>query len=77
MSLIFAFFFSFCFFVFFKTVSREVTTGPVDDGLGSEVMSLTPMPSCQELPIKMHAGKPGKGEHESTKTGQPQVKNLG
>lgn len=39
----------------------------MDDGLGSEVMSLTPTPSCQEQPIKMHAGKTGKGEHESSK----------
>ncbi|XP_058253707.1 zinc finger CCHC domain-containing protein 14 isoform X1 [Hemibagrus wyckioides] len=43
-----------------KTVPREVTTGPVDDGVGSEVMSPTPAPTCQEPPIKMHAGKPGK-----------------
>ncbi|KAB5571662.1 hypothetical protein PHYPO_G00227610 [Pangasianodon hypophthalmus] len=47
-----------------KTVPREVTTGPVDDGLGSEVMSPNPAPSCQELPIKMHAGKPGKARVE-------------
>ncbi|KAK3535299.1 hypothetical protein QTP70_007575 [Hemibagrus guttatus] len=43
-----------------KTVPREVTTGPMDDGVVSEVMSQTPAPTCQEPPIKMHAGKPGK-----------------
>ncbi|KAK2838338.1 hypothetical protein Q7C36_013152 [Tachysurus vachellii] len=48
-----------------KTVPREVMTGLVDDSVGSEVMSPNPAPTCQELPIKMHAGKPGKGEHGS------------
>ncbi|KAM9471247.1 zinc finger CCHC domain-containing protein 14 [Clarias gariepinus] len=43
-----------------KTTPREVMTGPVDDGLGSEVTSPTAAPSSQDLPVKMHAGKPGK-----------------
>ncbi|GAA6076038.1 zinc finger CCHC domain-containing protein 14 isoform X1, partial [Tachysurus ichikawai] len=47
------------------TVPREAMTGLVDDSVGSEVMSPNPAPTCQELPIKMHAGKPGKGEHGS------------
>ncbi|KAF7707738.1 hypothetical protein HF521_018956 [Silurus meridionalis] len=45
-----------------KNMPREGTSGPVEDGLGSEVMS--PAPSCQELPVKMHAGKPVKGRVE-------------
>ncbi|TTM68940.1 Zinc finger CCHC domain-containing protein 2 [Bagarius yarrelli] len=48
-----------------KTALRDVTTAPADDGLGSEVTSQTPAPSCQELPIKMHAGKHGKGERRT------------
>ncbi|XP_066504640.1 zinc finger CCHC domain-containing protein 14 [Hoplias malabaricus] len=39
-----------------KPLQRELTTAPVDEGLGSEVVPQ----GCQDLPIKMHAGKPGK-----------------
>ncbi|KAL7862742.1 hypothetical protein SRHO_G00117260 [Serrasalmus rhombeus] len=43
-----------------KPLQREVTTGPVDEGLGSDVMPPTSAPACQDLPIKVHTGKPGK-----------------
>ncbi|KAI4877173.1 hypothetical protein NFI96_001310 [Prochilodus magdalenae] len=43
-----------------KPLQRDVTTGPVDEGLGPDVMSPTPAPACQDLPVKVHAGKPGK-----------------
>ncbi|KAL7885315.1 hypothetical protein AOLI_G00056100 [Acnodon oligacanthus] len=43
-----------------KPQQREVATGPVDEGLGSDVVPPTPAPACQDLPIKVHTGKPGK-----------------
>ncbi|XP_030632068.1 zinc finger CCHC domain-containing protein 14 [Chanos chanos] len=44
-----------------KPLQREITSGRVDEGSGSEVMAPTlTAPSCQEMPVKVHIGKPNK-----------------
>ncbi|KAL1247336.1 hypothetical protein QQF64_022712 [Cirrhinus molitorella] len=43
-----------------KTVQREVTGGQTDEGLGPEIMPPSPSLLCQEMPLKLHVGKPSK-----------------
>ncbi|XP_016375230.1 zinc finger CCHC domain-containing protein 14 isoform X2 [Sinocyclocheilus rhinocerous] len=43
-----------------KNVQREVTGGQTDEGLGPEVMLPSQSLLCQEMPLKVHVGKPSK-----------------
>ncbi|XP_073687832.1 zinc finger CCHC domain-containing protein 14 isoform X1 [Garra rufa] len=43
-----------------KTVQREVTGCQTDEGLGPEIMPPSPSLLCQEMPLKLHVGKPSK-----------------
>ncbi|XP_051548997.1 zinc finger CCHC domain-containing protein 14-like [Myxocyprinus asiaticus] len=43
-----------------KTVQRDVTGGQTDEVLGPEIMPPSASLSCQEMPLKVHIGKPSK-----------------
>ncbi|XP_051975794.1 zinc finger CCHC domain-containing protein 14-like [Xyrauchen texanus] len=43
-----------------ETMRHEVTGGQTDEGLGPEIMPPSPSLSCQEIPLKVHIGKPNK-----------------
>lgn len=48
-----------------QTSHREDGAGRVDEGIGPEPMPHMTSLSCKELPVKVHVGKPGKGETQN------------